>query len=123
MFNIPRIKEMIEETHKLYDNQTVIDHYNRGYEEKGSMCPPDPSLSYIRTYLRGWSRRVELHNKYNRRCKVSELMEDEFTVPSVSPVPTERTQTPEEALELSIWSPHTTFNLSLLRFCWKRIYV
>ena len=62
---------MIEETHKLYDNQTVIDHYNRGYEEKGSLCPPDP-FAFVRTYLRGWSRRVELHSKYNRRTNFGE---------------------------------------------------
>ena len=49
---------------------------------------------------------------------MSELLADEFAV-NVSSVPMERTQTPEEALELSIWSPHNTFNISILRLVIK----
>ena len=112
---------MIGETHKLYDNQTVIDHYNKGYEERESMCPPAPGLSVMHNR---WSHKLlELSNKYDKRCKVSELLADEFAVGNISSVPTERTQTPEEALELSIWSPYSTFNLSALRFCWTTNYI
>ena len=59
----------------------------------------------------------KLYDMYNKRCKVSELLADHFEVIKISSVPTERTQTPEEALEFSIWSPHSTFNMSVLRFC------
>ena len=48
----------------------------------------------------------------------AEEVEEEFAA-NISSVPTERTQTPEEALELSIWSAFNTFNISVLRFCRK----
>ena len=90
-------------------NQTVIDFYNKRYDEDGSMCPPSGW---------GWQHthgRSTFYHKYNERCRVSEILADEVAV-KISSVPTERTQTPEEALQLSIWSPHTTFNISTLRF-------
>ena len=90
-------------------NQTVIDFYNKRYDEEGSMCPPSGW---------GWQHthgRSTFYHKYNERCKVSEILADEVAV-KISSVPTERTETPEEALQLSIWSPHTTFNISTLRF-------
>merc|ERR1719300_3130 len=88
-------------------NQTVIDFYNKRYDEDGSMCPPSGW---------GWQHthgRSTFYHKYNERCRVSEILADEVAV-KISSVPTERTQTPEEALQLSIWSPHTTFNISAL---------
>ena len=100
---------MIRETHKLYENQSVTEHYNKGYE-RGSMCPPW-----------GWERR-ELYKKYNKRCEVSQLVADHLEVGNISSVPAERTQSPEEALEFSIWSPYGAFNMSVLRFCWKPNY-
>ena len=112
VFNLPRIREMIRETHKLYENQSVTEHYNKGYE-RGSMCPPCPW---------GWERR-ELCRKYNKRCEVSELVADHLEAGNISSVPTERTQSPEEALQFSIWSPYSTFNMSLLRFGWKPNYI
>ena len=62
-------------------------------------------------------RKSTFFHKYNKRCKVSEILSDEISV-KISSVPTERTETPEEALALSIWSPHNNFNLSILRFFW-----
>ena len=106
---------MIRETHKVYENQSVIDHYNKGYE-RGSMCPPNPGDCY-----QCQSRR--LYDKYNKRCEVSQLLDDHFGVNNISSVPAERTQTPEEALELSIWSPYNGLDLSVLRFCWKTICI
>ena len=119
MFNIPRIQEMIEGTRKFYGNQTVTDHYNRRYEKYESMCPP-MQMIYAHPYT---SRKMhEFFYKYNKRCTVSELLADEFAA-NISSVPTERTQTPEEALELSIWSPFNTFNISaVLRFYRKTSY-
>ena len=95
-----------------YHNQSVTDYFNREYEKRESMCPPTHFAS-------GNSRERRFYSKFNERCKVFELLEDEFAV-NVSSVPTERTQTPGEALELSIWSPHNTFNISILRFFIKK---
>ena len=49
------------------------------------------------------------------RCKTSELLVDHFGK-EISSIPTDRTQTQEEALEFSVWSQFSTFNMSLLRF-------
>ena len=99
---------MIQETYKLYENQSVTSHYTKGYEKRGSMCPPEQAMY-------GSRKERKFFSKYNKRCKVSELLADEFAVNNISSVPTDRTQTPEEALELSIWSPYNTFNMSVLR--------
>ena len=105
---------MIEETYKLYENQSVTDYYEKGYKERGSMCPPQMAM------YGPSNRKRKFFHKYNKRCKVSELLADEYAVKNISSVPTDRTQTPEEALELSIWSPYNTFNISILRFCLKK---
>ena len=115
IFNLPKIQKMMQEWMKLPSywnrhNQTVIDFVNEKYEERESMCPPYMFM------MSGSGRKQDFYFKYNERCKVSELLEDEYAV-DISSVPTERTQTPEEALELSIWSPHNTFDMSVLRFC------
>ena len=52
---------------------------------------------------------------FSPRCKTSELLVDHFGK-EISSIPTDRTQTQEEALELSVWSQFSTFNMSLLRF-------
>ena len=104
IFSIARVQEMIQETYKLYENQSVTAHYEKGYEERGSMCPPSMAM-------------YGPSNRKRKRCQVSELLADEYAVNNISSVPTDRTQTPKEALELSIWSPYTTFNMSILRFC------
>ena len=116
VFNLPRIRKMIQETHKLYENQSATDHYNKGYE-RGSMCPPRGGRcsDFSLCNSGNWERR-ELYSKYNKRCEVSELVIDHLEVGNISSVPTERTQSPEEALEFSIWSPYGTFNMSALRF-------
>jgi len=109
IFNLPKIQEMMNQTCALYfnyHNQTVTDYFDDKYEKRESMCPPTHFAS-------GNSRERRFYSKFNERCKVFELLADEFAV-NVSSVPTERTQTPEEALELSIWSPHNTFNISIL---------
>ena len=110
---------MIQEMRKLYfnkQNQFVTDFFNEKYEKRESMCPPAHFADTTRSrYL--WGSR-QFYLKYSERCKVSELLADEFAV-NVSSVPMERTQTPEEALELSIWSPHNTFNISILRLVIK----
>ena len=111
IFKIGRVQEMIQETYKLYENQSVTAHYEKGYEERGSMCPPSMAM------YGPSNRKRKFFHKYNKRCKVSELLADEYAVNNISSVPTDRTQTPEEALELSIWSPYNTFNMSILRFC------
>ena len=134
VFNLPRIQEMIRETHKVYENQSVTDHYNTywgsrtrvsvnvtdHYNEgfwRGSMCPPNPGDCYY-SQCQSRNRKLQaLYNKYNKRCKVKEILADQFAVPA------DRTQTPEEALELSIWSPHSTFNMSVLRFCRTTIHI
>jgi len=124
VFNMPRIQEMIRETHKLYENQTVedhfynnravrtsvtvTDHYDKGFS-RGSMCPPNPGDCWRGSTACERNRELQaLYNKYNKRCRVSELLADQFAVPA------DRTQTPEEALQFSIWSPQSTFNLSIL---------
>ena len=104
IFKIGRVQEMIQETYKLYENQSVTAHYKKGYEERGSMCPPSMAM-------------YGPSNRERKRCQVSELLADEYAVNNILSVPTDRMQTPEEALELSIWSPYTTFNMSILRFC------
>ena len=97
---------MIEETYKLYENQSVTNHYNKGYEKRGSMCPPDQAMY-------GSKKERKFFSQFNKRCKVTELLADEFAVNNTSSVPTNRT--PEEALELSIWSPYNSFDMSILR--------
>ena len=95
---------------KIYNNahnQTVTDFFNEAYEERETMCPPQE-------YMFEHGRKSTFFHKYNKRCKVSEILSDEISV-KISSVPTERTETPEEALALSIWSPHNTFDLSILR--------
>ena len=117
IFSIARVQEMIQETYKLYENQSVTAHYEKGYEERGSLCPPSMAM------YGPSNRKRKFFHKYNKRCKVSELLADEYAINNISSVPAERTQTPEEALELSIWSPYNGLNLSILRFCWKTICI
>ena len=100
---------MIQETYKLFEKQSVDEYYDYKYERK-SMCPPQTTTHNHR----------QLHKIHAmagaKRCRVSQIVADDFAV-NISSIPTDRTQTPEEALELSIWSPHNTFDLSILRFC------
>ena len=120
IFKLPKIQKMMEKWMGMpiyyanYHNKSVIDYLDWSYERLERVCPP--SLWAVHGAV-GWSqRKIDFYYKYNERCKVSELLEDEIEV-NISSVPTERTQTPEEALQLSIWSPHNTFDLSILRFC------
>jgi len=117
IFKLPKIQKMMEKWMGMpiyyanYHNQSVIDYLDWSYERLERVCPP--SLWAVHGAV-GWSqRKIDFYDKYNERCKVSELLEDEIEV-NISSVPTERTQTPEEALQLSIWSPHNTFDLSIL---------
>ena len=106
---------MIEETYKLFEKQSVDEYYDSKYERK-SMCPPQ-------TTTRNHRQLHKIHAMAGaKRCRVSQIVADDFAV-NISSIPTDRTQTPEEALELSIWSPHNTFNMSLLRFCAKSSHI
>ena len=102
------IQEMMKKIYYNQQNQTVIDFYNKGYDERRSMCPPG---QWMFQHSHG---RSDFHHKYEDRCSVSDILADEIAV-KISSVPTNRRQTPEEALQLSIWSPHNTFNMSSLR--------
>ena len=106
---------MIQETYKLFEKQSVDEYYDHKYERK-SMCPPQ-------TTTRNHRQLHKIHAMAGaKRCRVSQIVADDFAV-NISSIPTDRTQTPEEALELSIWSPHNTFNMSLLRFCAKSSHI
>jgi len=81
--------------------------YNKGYDERRSMCPPG---QWVYQHTHG---RSNFYRKYEDRCSVADILADEIAI-KISSVPTNRTQTPEEALQLSIWSPHNTFDMSSL---------
>jgi len=104
VFGLPWVREQMHAACDLYNNTSVENYYIRAYE-KGHLCPPNN----LRT-----QKLREFYHKYNKRCKVDELMQDAFAF-NVSAIPTDRTQTPEEALELSILSTlsHTSTNTSI----------
>ena len=103
---------MIEEAYdRLYSNQSLDEHFAEFEED--TFCPFDSATwahgPGTTIYHKRWYR------KYINRCKVSELLIDVFGK-NISSVPLERTQSPDEALEFSIWAPLSKFNMSLLRY-------
>jgi len=106
IFSLPRVQEMIAEAYTLFDNQSVTNHY-RGKLEEDTFCPRESSFYSPTPGALDWIV------KNRARCLTSELLVDHFGR-NISSIPTERTQTQEEALELSIWNPFSTFDISVL---------
>jgi len=106
VFGLQWVREQMHAACDLYNNTSVENYYIRAYE-KGHLCPPNNIRSRTQ-------KEREFYHKYNKRCKVDQLMQDMFAF-NVSAIPTDRTQTPEEALELSILSTliTTSTNASL----------
>ena len=122
--SLPRVKAMIEEAYnRLYSNwsrssfshQSMDEHYAKFEED--SFCPFETARP-LAVFAFGSEKTVShlrWYQKYINRCKVSELLIDAFGK-NISSVPSERTQSPDEALEFSIWAPLSKFNMSLLRY-------
>ena len=101
---------MIAEAYTLFDNPLVVEnHYRRGKLKEDTFCPRESSFYSPTPGALDWIV------KNRGRCLTSELLVDHFGR-NISSIPTGRTQTQEEALELSIWNPFSTFDISVLRF-------
>jgi len=107
LFSLPRIQKMMEEAYNLFENRSVANHYKRRLTED-TFCPREST--FYAPAPGGVSDWVFNNMK---RCKTSELLVDHFGK-EISSIPTDRTQTQEEALEFSVWSQFSTFNMSLL---------
>ena len=100
-------------SHSSFSHQSMDEHYAKFEED--TFCPFETAKQ---AFLFGSEKTIShlrWYNKYINRCKVSELLIDAFGK-NISSVPSERTQTPDEALEFSIWAPLSKFNTSLLRY-------
>ena len=122
MRSLPRVKAMIEEAYnRLYSNlsyssfshQSMDEHYAKFEED--TFCPFETARLAFTYGSEKTISHLRWYNKYINRCKVSELLIDAFGK-NISSVPSERTQSPDEALEFSIWAPLSKFNMSLLRY-------
>ena len=120
--SLPRVKAMIEEAYnRLYSNwsrssfshQSMDEHYAKFEED--TFCPFETARLAFTYGSEKTISHLRWYNKYINRCKVSELLIDAFGK-NISSVPSERTQSPDEALEFSIWAPLSKFNMSLLRY-------
>ena len=101
---------MIAEAYTLFDNPLVVEnHYRRGKLKEDTFCPRESSFYTPTPGALDWIV------KNRERCLTSEILVDHFGR-NISSIPTGRTQTQEEALELSIWNPFSTFDISVLRF-------
>ena len=101
---------MIAEAYTLFDNPLVVEnHYRRGMLKEDTFCPRESSFYTPTPGALDWIV------KNRERCLTSEILVDHFGR-NISSISTGRTQTQEEALELSIWNPFSTFDIGVLRF-------